>query len=69
MDITAYPATAQKSAQELHEVIVAHNEAMKTAMLKLIGTRPDLSDLPDEALDAAILICKAMATLMEAVSE
>ena len=65
MNIVTYPETAQRSAQELHEAIVAHNEAMKTAMLKLISGGLDECDLSDAALHASMLICQAMSDLTD----
>lgn len=64
MNDVTYPETAQRSAQELHEAIVAHNEAMKIAMLKLISGGIGENNISDAALDASILICQAMADLM-----
>jgi hypothetical protein len=58
-----YPEAPQRTAQDLHDAIVAHNEAMKAAMLLLL--RAPFETLPDEVLDAAQKICGAMSDLTE----
>lgn len=63
MDKQTHPTTPQRTAQDLHDAIVAHNEAMKVAMLLLLKVPFDT--LPDEVLDAAQKICGAMADLTE----
>lgn len=61
MDKQVYLAAPQRTAQDLHDAIIAHNEAMKTAMLLLL--KAPFEDLPDEVLDAAQQICGAMSDL------
>ena len=60
MDKQTHPTTPQRTAQDLHDAIVAHNRAMKEAVLLLL-TAPD--NLSDEVLTAAQKICGAMADL------
>jgi len=61
MDKQVYLPAPQRTAQDLHDAIIAHNEAMKTAMLLLL--KAPFEDLPDEVLDAAQKICGAMSDL------
>lgn len=63
MDKQTYLTAPQRTAQDLHDAIIAHNEAMKTAMLLLL--KAPFDTLPDEVLDAAQKICVAMADLTE----
>lgn len=62
MDKQTHPTTPQRTAQDLHDAIVAHNRAMKEAVLLLLMAPDNLSD---EVLDAAQKICGAMADLTE----
>lgn len=63
MDKQTYLTAPQRTAQDLHDAIIAHNEAMKTAMCLLL--KAPFDTLPDEVLDAAQKICVAMADLTE----
>lgn len=53
--------TAVRSAQELHDAILAHSEHMKEAMLLMIAE--GMEDLSDPVLASMVLICRAMADL------